>query len=96
MTAAPRIILHNDNTDMLERMRAKAVPEAVVKTCQNYSGLPDLIEGFDPESNQFRSVPLEDLIDRKLARLPAAAKSLLETISVAGQSAECAAGPEFH
>ena len=49
MTAAPRIILHNDNTEILERMLAKAVPEAVVKTCQNYSGLPDLIERFDPD-----------------------------------------------
>ncbi len=49
-----------------------------------------LIEGFDAETNQFRTVPLDELIDRKLDRLPAAAKSLLEATAIAGQAASVA------
>src|SRR6056297_625186 len=49
-----------------------------------------LIEGFDAETNQFRAVPLDELIDRKLDRLPSAAKALLEAAAIAGQAASVA------
>ncbi|WP_166825672.1 serine/threonine protein kinase [Thalassoroseus pseudoceratinae] len=48
--------------------------------------LEQLIEGFDAESGQFEAVPLQEIIARKLQRLPLAAGPLLETIAVAGQS----------
>lgn len=48
--------------------------------------LEQLIEGFDAETGRFEAVPLGEIIDRKLKRLPTDSSSLLEVISIAGQS----------
>ncbi len=45
-----------------------------------------LIEGADAENREFQTVPLNEVIDRRLERLPADAVSLLEAIAVAGQA----------
>src|SRR5690606_31542890 len=45
-----------------------------------------LLEGFDAQAGAFRIVPLDEIIDRKLARLPEGAKPLLEAIAIAGQA----------
>ena len=48
--------------------------------------LEQLMEGFDAETGQFQAVPLDEIINRKLRRLPKEAASLLEAIAVAGQA----------
>lgn len=49
--------------------------------------LEQLIEGFDADSGQFRSVPLHEIIAQNLSRLPAEASGLLDAIAVAGSAA---------
>lgn len=48
--------------------------------------LEQLIEGFDVETGQFQAIPLDEIIDRKLQRLPNEATALLEAIAIAGQA----------
>lgn len=48
--------------------------------------LEQLIEGFNPETRQFTPVPLHEIIDRKLTRLPEESAELLSVIAVAGQA----------
>jgi len=48
--------------------------------------LEQLIEGFDAESGQFQAVALNEIIARRLARLPNEATALLEAVAVAGQA----------
>lgn len=48
--------------------------------------LEQLLEGFDPRTGTFTEVPLRDLIGQRLARLPAEASALLDTVAVAGQA----------
>lgn len=48
--------------------------------------LEQLIEGVDQKTGQLQAVPLNEIIDRKLQRLPVEAKELLEAIAIAGQA----------
>ncbi|MCA9138066.1 MAG: protein kinase [Planctomycetales bacterium] len=45
-----------------------------------------LLDSFDERTGQFEPIPLDQLIDRKLARLPSHAVDLLHAIAVAGQA----------
>ncbi|MCA9178844.1 MAG: protein kinase [Planctomycetales bacterium] len=48
--------------------------------------LEQLAEGFDAETGRFQPVPLHEVIDRRLKRLPEDSSSLLEVIATAGQA----------
>jgi predicted ATPase len=48
----------------------------------------ELIGCYDPAADSFEALPIEDLIARKLDRLPKSAKPLLEFLAVAGQRSE--------
>ncbi|MEZ6128881.1 MAG: protein kinase [Planctomycetaceae bacterium] len=48
--------------------------------------LEQLLEGFDPQTGNIEAVPLAELIEQRLMRLPPAARSLLNAIAVAGQA----------
>lgn len=48
--------------------------------------LEQLIEGYDAESGKFRHVNLDEVIARRLSRLPEPAQQLLKVIAVAGQA----------
>ena len=48
--------------------------------------LTELIGCFDPDTDSFEPVPLEEVIDRKLGRLPAEAAPLLDVVAVSGQA----------
>lgn len=45
----------------------------------------ELISCYDPAADSFEALPIEELIARKLNRLPKSAKPLLEFLAVAGQ-----------
>jgi serine/threonine protein kinase/tetratricopeptide (TPR) repeat protein len=49
-----------------------------------------LVEGFDPATGGFRAIPLNEIIDTKLRRLPADAERLLNIIAVAGKAVSLA------
>jgi tetratricopeptide (TPR) repeat protein len=49
--------------------------------------LDQLLEGFDAATGQFQLIPLDQIVDRKLQRLPTAAAALLNAIAIAGQAA---------
>jgi len=48
--------------------------------------LTELISCYDPTADLFRAIPIDEVIENKLTRLPASASDLLEVISVSGQS----------
>ncbi|MEW4529939.1 protein kinase [Maioricimonas sp. JC845] len=48
--------------------------------------LEQLLEGFNPATGECEQIPLQEVIARKLTRLPADATSLLEAIAVGGQA----------
>ncbi|MEQ9411100.1 MAG: protein kinase [Fuerstiella sp.] len=48
--------------------------------------LEQLLEGFDPQTGNVEAVPLADVIERRLQRLPPAARSVLKAVAVAGQA----------
>lgn len=48
--------------------------------------LLELISCFDPESDTFRAIPMHEVIDTRLSRLPENAGNLLEVIAVSGQA----------
>ncbi|GAB5442416.1 MAG: hypothetical protein Fues2KO_27650 [Fuerstiella sp.] len=48
--------------------------------------LDQMLEGFDPDSGQFRAVSLSELIRQRLDRLPEEAAALLDAVAVAGQA----------
>ncbi len=48
--------------------------------------LVELVGCFDPESSHFEAVPLNELLGRKLGRLPREAGHLLEVVAVSGQA----------
>ena len=48
--------------------------------------LIELVGCFDPESDSFEPLPLHEVLDRKLGRLPAEAGRLLEVVAVSGQA----------
>ncbi|QDU39574.1 Serine/threonine-protein kinase PrkC [Maioricimonas rarisocia] len=63
--------------------------------------LEQLLEGFNPATGEFEQIPLQEVIARRLTRLPADATSLLETIAVGGQAvsveeAAAVSGQEDH
>lgn len=73
------------------RTRAKQFSE---QTGGNPFLLTELVGCFDPQSDSFRAIPVHEVIDEKLSRLPTEARRLLEVISVSGQAIElkeCAA-----
>jgi serine/threonine protein kinase/tetratricopeptide (TPR) repeat protein len=52
--------------------------------------MTELIGCFDPSSDSFEVIPINDLIGRRLAQLPGEAKLLLDAICVAGRSIQLA------
>ena len=44
----PRILLHNDDTAQLAQWLRAAYPEADFRECNDYDGLPALVEGYRP------------------------------------------------
>jgi serine/threonine protein kinase/tetratricopeptide (TPR) repeat protein len=48
--------------------------------------LEQLVEGFDRDTETFRSIPLRELVSLKLTRLPPEAAHLLDVIAVAGRA----------
>jgi tetratricopeptide (TPR) repeat protein len=81
-------LLQQDNESI--RQRARQFSE---QTGGNPFLLTELVGCFDPNSDSFRPMPVHEVIDEKLSRLPAEARRLLEVISVSGQALdvkECA------
>ncbi len=48
--------------------------------------LIELVGCFDPDTDSFEPLPLHEVLDRKLGRLPAEAAHLLEVVAVSGQA----------
>ena len=46
---APRILIHNSETDILCALLARVVPDAKIATCESYEGLSDVIAAFRPD-----------------------------------------------
>ena len=76
------IALVGQDTDAVRR-RALAFSE---QTGGNPYLLTELISCYDPAADSFHAIPIHEVIDNKLARLPQPASDLLEVISVSGQS----------
>ncbi|RKF13407.1 D-2-hydroxyacid dehydrogenase [Roseovarius spongiae] len=49
MTDAPRILLHNDDTDAMKARLAEAAPDAEIATCNDYAGLAGMLAEFRPD-----------------------------------------------
>jgi len=67
------------------RIRARAI-EFARETRGNPFLLTELVGCFDPDTDSFEPMPLHEVLDRKLGRLPAEAAHLLEVVSVSGQA----------
>ncbi len=81
-------LLQQDNDTIRERAR-----QFSEQTGGNPFLLTELVGCFDPNSDSFRPMPVHEVIDEKLSRLPPEARRLLEVISVSGQAIdikECA------
>lgn len=61
------------------------VDQLFTETAGNPYFLEQLLEGFDPGSNTFRHIPLDEIIAGRLSRLPETAIRLLEVIAISGQ-----------
>ena len=48
--------------------------------------LEQLLESYDAQSGAFKTIPLEEIIKKRLSRCPSEARSLLEVIAVAGKA----------
>jgi serine/threonine protein kinase/tetratricopeptide (TPR) repeat protein len=68
-----------------ETIRHRAI-QFHVETGGNPFLLTELAGCFDPTSNTFQSMPIRELIEQKLDRLPDDARQLLQMIAIAGQS----------
>ena len=68
-----------------DRIRERAV-EFARETRGNPYLLIELVGCFDPETDSFEPMPLHEVLDRKLGRLPAEAGHLLEVVAVSGQA----------
>ncbi len=49
MSSTPRIVLHNRETDALERLLRADFPDAGFRTCDSYAALPGMIAEYRPE-----------------------------------------------
>lgn len=49
MTAAPKIIIHNDHTATFATMLTEAFPNSDFRECNSYEHLPELVEAYRPE-----------------------------------------------
>ena len=74
-------LLGQDN----EGIRRRAV-EFARETRGNPFLLIELVGCFDPETDSFEPLPLHEVLDRKLGRLPGEAGHLLEVVAVSGQA----------
>ena len=63
----------------------KRANELFADTGGNPYLLEQLTEGFDAATGSFRHVPLDELVAERLAKLPANAVDLLNTIAISGQ-----------
>ncbi len=70
------------DTDAIRRRAAEFARE----TGGNAFLLTELIGCFDPDTDSFEPVPLDEVIRRKLGRLPAEAGPLLDVVAVSGQA----------
>jgi tetratricopeptide (TPR) repeat protein len=68
-----------------ERIRRRAV-EFARETRGNPFLLIELAGCFDPETDSFESMPLHEVLGRKLGRLPDEAGPLLDVVAVSGQA----------
>ena len=64
----------------------KRAAEFAEETGGNPFLLLELISCFDPESETFRPIPMHEVIESRLVRLPEEAGRLLEVIAISGQS----------
>ena len=74
-------LLGKDN----EGIRRRAI-EFARETRGNPFLLIELVGCFDPETDSFEPMPLHEVLDRKLGRLPEEAGHLLEVVAVSGQA----------
>lgn len=68
-----------------ERLREQAAA-VFSDTRGNPYLIEQLIEGFDSQTERLEHVPLDQVIERKLARLPRESTDLLQAIAIAGQA----------
>jgi serine/threonine protein kinase/tetratricopeptide (TPR) repeat protein len=73
-------LLQQDN----DVVRRRAV-EFYEQTGGNPYLLTELVGCFDPHADSFRPMPVREVLDEKLRRLPVEARQLLELIAVSGQ-----------
>jgi tetratricopeptide (TPR) repeat protein len=76
------IALLGQDSDTIRRRAA----EFAEQTGGNPFLLTELIGCFDHATDSFRAMPIHEVIDQKLKRLPLAAASLLDGIAVSGQA----------
>lgn len=74
-------LLQQDNEVVQKRSR-----EFFEQTGGNPFLLTELVGCFDPHADSFRPLPVHEVIDEKLNRLPPEARNLLQVIAVSGQS----------
>jgi len=74
-------LLGKDN----DSIRGRAV-EFARETRGNPFLLIELVGCFDPDTDSFEPMPLHEVLDRKLGRLPEEAGHLLEVVAVSGQA----------
>ncbi|MFI5459430.1 MAG: protein kinase [Isosphaerales bacterium] len=74
-------LLGKDN----DGIRARAI-EFARETRGNPFLLTELVGCFDPDTDSFEPMPLHEVLDRKLGRLPDEAAHLLEVVAVSGQA----------
>ncbi len=67
------------------RVRARAA-EFARETRGNAFLLVELVGCFDPDADSFEPMPLHEVLDRKLGRLPAEAGHLLDVVAISGQA----------
>ena len=49
MTEVPRILLHNDETDLLHQRLHDAFPDADIRTCNSYAAVAETLSAFHPD-----------------------------------------------
>ncbi len=79
-----QVVIARTNKDT-DTIRRRAV-ELFQETGGNAYLLNELIDCFDPDTDSFTPLPLNEVIDRKLKVLPSDAESLLNVIAISGQA----------